>query len=315
MTLLFKLLRKRTLLVTAAVVINILSAAAALFWNFKLSEIINAVSSGGRLDGRTAAVMIMLIFVNALFACGLGLISGFSCETLAHDLRMGYARNLKNMPITDIENLNAGEQLSRLQNEISNVSEYMQSNLFQITDSFIRFISTFSWLLFINPSLALSANLPVALIIIYIVYSSKIISFTAEQSQQAKMKMNGYADTLLTLFPVIRLYDAAGLLIERYGAELKTWERLVVREERTKAGLMSLSALLSCIPLLLLLLVGGTMVINNLTTLGTLYIFINLSGNVSGVMMNMPGFIAAFRRFSANMKRLEPCVLLAERKR
>jgi ABC-type multidrug transport system fused ATPase/permease subunit len=147
-----------------------------------------------------------------------------------------------------------------------------------------------------------------------------LINRTSDESQKAEWQlaramMNGYADILLTLFPVIRLYDAAGLLTERYGTELKTWERLVVREERTKAELMSLSALLSCIPLLLLLLVGGTMVINNLTTLGTVYIFINLSGNVSGVMMNMPGFIAAFWRFSANMKRLEPCVLLAERKR
>jgi|GEM_PF-3927362 len=44
------------------------------------------------------------------------------------------------------------------------------------------------------------------------------------------------------------------------------------------------------------------------TTIGTLYVFINLSGNVSGVMMNMPGRIAVFRRFLANMKRIEPFI-------
>ncbi len=60
--------------------------------------------------------------------------------------------------------------------------------------------------------------------------------------------------------------------------------------------------------LLLLFLIGGTQVIQGTATIGTLYAFINLSGNVSGVMMNMPGRIAVFRRFTANMNRIEPYV-------
>ncbi len=51
------------------------------------------------------------------------------------------------------------------------------------------------------------------------------------------------------------------------------------------------------------------MAINGVITVGTLYIFLNLSGNVSGVMMNMPGYITAFRQFSSNMNRLSPQVL------
>lgn len=71
---------------------------------------------------------------------------------------------------------------------------------------------------------------------------------------------------------------------------------------------MSVSALLSCIPFLLLFLVGGAQVIDGSLSIGSLYIFINLSGNVSGVMMNMPGRIAMFRKFSADMERVEPLV-------
>jgi hypothetical protein len=47
-------------------------------------------------------------------------------------------------------------------------------------------------------------------------------------------------------------------------------------------------------------------------TIGTLYVFLNLSGSLSGVMMNMPGYIAAFRQFSANVRRLSPHVILVE---
>jgi ABC-type multidrug transport system fused ATPase/permease subunit len=315
MLLLQKMLHKRIFLIIITIGISVLSIAVTLWWNTQLSEIINTVSIGQSVTRPTVILAVISMLASGVVAYGLGLISGWTCETLAHDLRMGYARNISNMTITEVENLNAGEQLSKLQNEISDVSEYLRSNLFQIVDNGIRFIATFSWLLFLNPTLTLSANLPVVIIMVYVVYSSKVIGIAAKQSQQAKMQMNGYADTLLTLFPVIRIYNASTLIFRRYNTELKKWEQLSIKEERTRAKLMSFSALLSCIPLLLLFLVGGTMVVNDQITLGTLYIFINLSGNVSGVMMNLPGYIAAFRRFSANMKRLEPCVLLDNRRR
>jgi ABC-type bacteriocin/lantibiotic exporter with double-glycine peptidase domain len=117
--------------------------------------------------------------------------------------------------------------------------------------------------------------------------------------------MNRHADTLLTLFPVIRLYDAARLTLGSYSQAVRAWESQTSRMERTKARLMSLSGLLSSIPLLLLFLIGGTMAVGGTLTVGTLYIFLNLSGNVSGALMNMPGFITAFRQFAANLKRLE----------
>ena len=122
------------------------------------------------------------------------------------------------------------------------------------------------------------------------------------------MKMNGFADTLITVFPVIRLFDAEALILSKYNTTLEEWERASLLEKRRRAKLMSLSALLSCIPLLLLFLVGGIQTIQGFTTIGTLYVFINLSGNVSGVMMNMPGRTAVFRRFLANMKRMEPFI-------
>jgi hypothetical protein len=42
---------------------------------------------------------------------------------------MGYAKHFATLPITEIENLNAGEQLSQLQNEMSDISSFLRANL------------------------------------------------------------------------------------------------------------------------------------------------------------------------------------------
>ena len=314
MPLLVKMLRKRLVLTLAAVCSSGLTAAVTLWWNAQLSGIINIVREGRLLPADIIVLALVTILDTGAAAYFKSYISGFACESIAHDLRMGYARHFASLTVAGAERLNAGEQLSKQQNEIADVSVYLNTNLFQLLDDSVRFITTFLWLFSLNPKLTLTVNLPVLVIMAYVFYSSKIIGSATERSQQAKGRMNGYADTLLTLFPVIRLYDAARMMLHSYGDNVGEWERQTVRAERMRARLMSLSALLSSIPLMLLFLAGGGMVINGALTVGTLYIFLNLSGNVSGVMMNMPGYIAAFRQFSVNMERLAPNISLDGRK-
>ncbi len=308
MSLLKKLLIKRIGLVTLTVIISISAIVVSLWWNSQLSAMINMISTNILVPTRTVILAAMTILISMGMAYLLNICSGWTCETLAHDLRMGYAEHLTALPITEVENLNAGEQLSRLQNEIGEVSRFLRDNLFAFVDDLVKFIGTFSWMLWLNPKLTLFANVPTVIIIGYTFFSSKVIGKAALKSQQANAQMNGFADTLISVFPIVRLFHANLLIQNKYNTALEQWANASISEERKRAKLMSLSALLSCTPLLLLFLIGGTQIIHGSTTIGTLYVFINLSGNVSGVMMNMPGRIAVFRRFSANMKRIEPCI-------
>ncbi len=306
MNLLIRMLHKRLFLVSITIVFTILSVVISLLWNFELSKIINIVSAGNILQLDIVIKAFTIIVIMALISYISSYISSLTCEYISHDLRMGYARYFSNLSVFEIEQLNTGAELSKLQNEIADVSTYIDGNLFQLFGDFIRFILTFVWLLIINPKLTLLVNLPVFMILIYIFYSSRAISNTTKSSQQAKTQMNKYSDTLLSIFPIMRLYDATPMVISGFCIELDKWKLKTIHAERIRARLMSLSGLLSTIPLILLFFVGGNMTINGIITIGTLYIFLNLSGNISGVMMNMPGYISSFRQFSANMRLLEP---------
>lgn len=310
MNLLFKLLYKRKLLVFITICSSGLSVAVTLRWNYELSKIIDSVSTGifptNEMIIRTLIIMIILSIFNYLKRFFIG----YTCESITHDLRMGYGSYFSLLTYREAEELNTGRQISKLQNEIADVSGYLNSNLFQLIDDGVKFIVTFSWLLFIAPSLAIVSNIPVLIIIIYVFWSSKIINTATEQSQISKSLMNQYADTLLTLFPIFKLYDATHWTLTGYINAIEKWKSKNIQMERKKAWLMSMSAVLSSIPLMLLFFIGGQMVINGILTIGVLYIFLNLSGNVSGVMMNMPRYITEFRQFSTNMKLLTPHIFL-----
>jgi len=310
MVLMFNLLNKRRFLVLTTLCSSGLSIAVTLWWNAQLVGIINMVSVGQSPLHNMIIMAIITMCVTGTVNYTNNYITGYTCESMTHDLRMGYARYFSSLLYPEAEELNAGEQLSKLQNEISGISDYLNSNLFQLIGDTVRFFFTFTWLMIINPTLTLAANIPAFLVVLYVFWSSKVIGSATERSQQAQGQMNQYTETLLTLFPIIRLYDAARMALGGYNNSLNVWEKHTLRREYTKARLMSLSGILSNIPLLILFLLGGSMVINGTLSIGTLYIFLNLSGNVSGVLMNMPRHIASFRQFSVNMKRLEGKVCL-----
>jgi len=186
MALLVQMLRKQFLLTLAAVCASGLATTVTLWWNAQLSSIINTVSTGNPLPMDIIVLAIGTILGMGVIVYIKDYISGFACESLTHDLRMGYARYFSTLSIPEIERLNAGEQLSKLQNEIADISGYLNNNLFQIFDDSVRFIATFAWLLILNMKLTLTVNLPVLVILIYVLYSSKIIANATERSQQAK---------------------------------------------------------------------------------------------------------------------------------
>lgn len=316
MTLLSKMLRGRRALALAALLSCLAASAVTLMWNTQLSGIIDTVSAGRPPGGGALGAALLTMLTMAASAYLKGMLSARACESLSHDLRMGYARHLASLPYPELEGLGAGEQISRLQNEIADVSGFLTGNLFSLIGDGVSFLLTLIYLLCINPALTIASNLPVALIVLYVIYSSRVIRSAVELSQRAKGRMNGWADTLITMFPVIKLYGAARMVEGGYDRAVREWEGHASRAERRRAALMSLSAVLSRAPVIILIWLGGSLAMGGgAVTMGTVYIFLNLSGNVSGVMMNLPGYIASFRQFSANMEGVSSRVLLEERGR
>ncbi|MBE5961247.1 MAG: ABC transporter ATP-binding protein [Lachnospiraceae bacterium] len=311
--LLEKLIKKHNWLVRCSIGMCGITTVVTLWWNSILSSIITNVSDGKQLSVKNLLASLAAIILTSVSAYAKTLLCSYTCEQMGHSLRMGYARYLSCLPFSQAEHLSRGEQFSKLQNELSDILNYFNSSLFPLVDDAIRFLITLFWLLKRNAWLTILSNLPVFFIVLYIIWSSKVIGSATKGSQIAKGTMNQYADSLISLFPIIRLYDASKMLLNGYNTACKEWEEKTSKAEKVRARLMSLSGLLTSIPLMLLFLIGGRQVINGVITIGTLYVFLNLSGNVSGIMMNMPGHIAAFRQFLANIQRISPNVMLKKK--
>ena len=308
-----QMIKLHTFLFGIAVLFTFLSVILNLCWNKFLAELLNHLfgADAAAAENKPSALFMMLpagiiiVLLNTLSEYLSSYLAFYTCEIFAHEMRMGYAGFYLQNDIQTLSKLNVGEEQSVMQNELKDVSDYLNENLFLLIRQFGTFAVTVVFLLCQNVKLAMISILPVVPLIIYCSFSSKTIKSYTEQALNSKKKINGSVGTMLELFPIIQVYDAYKLVRGVMNENLSEWENVNVRKERISAGLMSLSGVLSFVPLLILFGFGGSMVINGEISIGIFYIFINLSGNVSGFLQNMPGIYANFRRFGASVGRLE----------
>lgn len=320
MTILRKLIQLHKFLFFAAVFFTLLSVCLNLYWNSFLARMLDNLGSTSSFDfggAETSLVEILMlatfiIFFHTISEYLSSYLASYTCEIFAHEMRMGYARFYLQSDIQMLSKLNVGEEQSAMQNELKEISAYLNENFFALMKQFVSFASTVVFLLCYNFRLTLLSTLPVIPLMIYCSFSSKIIKNYTEQCQERKKQINGLTDTLLELFPIIQIYGAYRLIHIIMNERLLEWQNSSIKKERVSARLMSLSGLLSFVPLLLLIGFGGFMVINGEISIGVFYIFINLSGNVSGFLQNMPNIYAGFRRFGASACRLEKKLVLKD---
>lgn len=310
MKILKQLIKLHKILFMTAVLFTFLSVILNLYWNKFLARLLDVLENTDFFyyeneTGIFFATGIVIVFMHAISEYLSLYLSSYTCEIFAHEMRMGYARHYLQSDIQALSKLNVGEEQSAMQNELKDISDYMSENLFSLMKQLGTFAVTVIFLLRQNCKLAMLYIFPVIPLILYCSFSSKIIKDYTQLCQNSRKKINGLADTILELFPVIQIYDAYKPVKDAMKKNLSEWGESNIKKERISAGLMSLSGVLPFVPLMLLLGFGGFMVINGKISIGTFYIFINLSGNVSGFLQNMPGIYAAFRRFSASVDRLE----------
>ena len=288
---------------------DLFSLAVVLVWNRQLAVLIDLVTSGQTVTKSIIMNLVVILAAYILMSGATTFVSGVTCTGINYSLRQNYIQKISNQNLPT-QKLNGGKEASVLLNELTAVSNFISENLFFMFDSLIKFIGSFGWLIYLNPFLAITSNLPVFFIIIYISFSSKILQKYTLKTNEENSKINSVTDSLMNLFPVIRLYQVQKMILENYSGLLTKWEKLNVSMEKKKALLMSISAVITNIPLLLIILIGGKLVILGKLSLGELYVFISLSGNVSGILMNMPSFIMQFRIFGANLKKLNAPVIV-----
>ena len=283
-----------------------LSNTSQIIYMFFVGELVNKIETRTRIEGAFFLLMGAFLISNGLTQYLNQLTNRYTAEKTAHTLRMGFIRaQIQKGNGTDNTSAAPSELMSKVQNELNSANTYLSSTFFDMLGMSLSGILAFISLMIMNIKLTLVILIPNLIIMAYVLLTGDKLSKLVSATQEEKSRMNKISYSAIDHNAMIRVYDGKEFLLGKFQKSLDAWGVAETKRDRMYAIYNSLSGVLSCLPLLLLLLAGCYMVLTGEILLGTLIMFLNLQSSVNLFIMNMPTWLAGFRTFTTNLSRIE----------
>jgi len=231
---------------------------------------------------------------------GVGLFS----ERTQAKLRQALAEHSTRLPVSYLEQRHSGDMLSVLNADMAKLKTLLSDNLRDFFFQTVRFVFALAYIISINWVLALVSTILTPAIFMLISRLTQPVSQRSEEMQDEIGQVNGLAQDSLSGAMVVKSFNLAGILGERFHlANLKALKK-GLGVARYWALINGLSVGLTMLPFIIAMGLGGYLVIDKNMTFGGLFAFINLLNFVVNPLGSLPGIIASIGEASGAAQRV-----------
>lgn len=287
--------------VITAFVCLFLSIIIQFFWTIRIGMIADAIVSRKKIEIKFMFIMFAILLASCLFIYLKSLAGKYATERMAHTLRMDFAGKLLK---SDGEVMGGYEAMSKAQNELTASSEGL-SGIFDVIEQFLSGILALIFLLFANLRFTLIVLGPLIAVVLLINRIGKNLPSLVNAAMDKKISNNKTAYMIISNFEAVKVFGAEEFFEEKFKKELEEWGRLETKKERISAVTNSVSGILSQLPLLILFGVGALLIWRGYMTIGTLMVFLNMTGSFIRTITNLPSWVVRIKQFQVHLSRTD----------
>ncbi|TCZ77770.1 ABC transporter ATP-binding protein [Paenibacillus albiflavus] len=194
-------------------------------------------------------------------------------QKAVYEMRSDLFSKLHKLPIAYYNKRQHGEIMSRLTNDIDNVSSTLNSSFIQLSSSLLTFVGMLSLMLWLSPILTLATLIIVPLMFVGMRWITKRTGKYFKEQQKNLGDLNGFIEETFSGQKIVKTFSQEQRVIEQF----------IVKSERLKASGYWAQTYTGFIPKLMNLLnnfsfaviagVGGVLAINQLVTIGVIVTF------------------------------------------
>ncbi len=225
-------------------------------------------------------LLIGLVFIYLLYTASL-LIQNIGMITIAqktvYSMRTELFRHLHQLPISFFDRRQHGELMSRVTNDIENVSSTLNSSVIQIFSSILTLIGTIAVMLWLSPLLTLLTLFIVPAMFAGMRWITKRTGILYKQQQQNLGAINGFIEETIS----------GQRIVKTFSQEEKVMAEFMMKNEQLKASGYWAQTYAGFIPKLMNVLnnlsfaiiagAGGVLALKDMISIGTIVIFVEYS--------------------------------------
>ncbi len=284
----------------------IISDFTQVFIPLILKDSIDALHSNanGDLIIRYAIIIFVLAVVSGFFRYMIRQTIIVVSRKIEFDLRQDFWQHLLKLSHRYFQNTSTGNIMAHATNDIAAVRMYVGPAVMYSIDTAMKFIIVISIMISISPSLTAIVLIPLPILSFFVYRLSKKIHKKFTLIQEKFSDLTTMAQENFSGIRIIKSYVREAFEIEAFAKESSEYRKRNMDKIKIQALFMPLLFLITGTSIILLILVGGNMVIDNQLTLGDIAAFLFFLGMLIWPTIAFGWVANIIQQADASLKRL-----------
>ncbi|MFC6402846.1 ABC transporter ATP-binding protein [Mammaliicoccus sciuri] len=219
----WKLIDEKRIQLIIVILMIICSSILSLVGPFLIGHIIDTKIISKELNGLPQYIILLAIVYVMLSVTSY--IGSFMMVSIAQRtvylLRNQLFKHFQTLPVAYYDQKQHGELMSRMQNDIENVSQVLNSSFIQFTSSVVTLIGTLSIMLYLSPLLTLLTVIIIPIMFISLRWITARTSVLYALRQKQFGIMNGYIEEIVNGQTVVKAFSQEKYVIDTFNEKAK----------------------------------------------------------------------------------------------
>ncbi|MEC1716270.1 ABC transporter ATP-binding protein [Schinkia azotoformans] len=269
-------------LLTTVFLFILIDAALSLVSPYLIGQSIDAMATeNGIVNFGFLKIMVVVLLVAYIVSGALTFLEGWVMagvsQRIVGSLREALFTKLQKLPVAFFDSHTHGELMSRLVNDIDNVSNSISQSITQLMSGIIILIGTFIMMLYLSPILTLASLITIPLIFLLTRTITKRTKVLFKDQQKQLGMLNGQIEETISGLYVIKAFNHEEKVIEQFDEVNAELRKVGIKAQIWSGFLMPIMNVIGNIGFVVVAIVGSILAVKSMITVGVIASFITYS--------------------------------------
>ncbi|MEC1722109.1 ABC transporter ATP-binding protein [Schinkia azotoformans] len=279
---LWSFVRQEKRLLTTVFLFILIDAALSLVSPYLIGQSIDAMATeNGVVNFGFLKIMVVVLLVAYIVSGALTFLEGWVMagvsQRIVGSLREALFAKLQKLPVAFFDSHTHGELMSRLVNDIDNVSNSISQSITQLMSGIIILIGTFIMMLYLSPILTLASLITIPLIFLLTRTITKRTKVLFKDQQKQLGMLNGQIEETISGLYVIKAFNHEEKVIEQFDEVNAELRKMGIKAQIWSGFLMPIMNVIGNIGFVVVAIVGSILAVKSMITVGVIASFITYS--------------------------------------
>lgn len=264
--------KKRIIVLVAAVSIV---ALCSVYVPDLQSRAIDSIASGDYgVLGKVLMMMLAVYLVNSIFTLVQGRVSAILSQSIVRRMRTDLFEKIVNLPVGYIDSHPHGDIMSRMTNDIENISNTVSQSLSSLVSGVLTMIGTVAMMVYFCPRLALLSCTTVLLTLLATKYLSKAMRMFFRKRQIILGELNSTVEEMVGGYHTVTAYNRQEEVIAQFDKSSDALTKTGIMAEIFGGSMGPVMNVINNIGFVIIAAFGGYFAIKGVISIGVISAFI-----------------------------------------